>query len=55
MLKAATFGNFGPLATVPMTVLGVGEETPCEPQPARTTAPSSAAAMTAGRRTGTGL
>ena len=49
--KAGTIGNVGPLATVPMTVFGVGELTPSEPQPASPKAPSSKAAMSARRRT----
>ena len=53
--KAATIGNVGPVAFVPITVFGVGDATPWEPQPASTTAPSSAAAISPGRRTGTGL
>jgi hypothetical protein len=48
--NAGTTGNVGAAATVPITVFGVGEETPSEPQPANTTAQSSAAAMTRGRR-----
>ena len=38
---------------MPTTVFGVGDATPWEPQAASTTAPSSAAAMSPGRRTGT--
>jgi heat shock protein HtpX len=50
--KAGTIGNAGAVETVPTTVCGVGDTTPSEPQPARTMAPSAAAAtMTAGWRT----
>src|SRR5215475_2399326 len=49
--KAGTLGKVVPAGTEPTTVFGAGEETPSEPQPASTTAPSSAAAMTAVRRT----
>ena len=51
--KAATIGNDEPVVeTVPITVVGVGETTPSDPQPASTMAPSErTAAMTAGWRT----
>src|SRR6478672_7177466 len=50
--KAGTIGNAEPVETVPTTVSGVGEATPCDPHPASATAPSTAAAaMTAGWRT----
>src|SRR6266516_6463068 len=52
--KAGTTGkDVVGVDTVPMTVppSGVGEATPSELQPASTTAPSSRAAMTPGRRT----
>jgi heat shock protein HtpX len=51
-LNAATAGNVGVVvASVPITVFGVGDAVPWLPHPASATAPSSAAAMTAGRRT----
>src|SRR5205823_14984097 len=50
--KAGTTGKLEVVATVPITVVGVGEATPWEPQPASAMAPSTAAAaMTAGWRT----
>src|SRR5436190_648059 len=50
--KAGTTGKLEVVATVPITVFGVGEATPWEPQPASAMAPSTAAAaMTAGWRT----
>src|SRR5436190_11867004 len=50
--KAGTTGKLEVVATVPITVFGVGEATPWEPQPASAMAPSTvAAAMTAGGRT----
>jgi heat shock protein HtpX len=50
--KAGTTGKLEVVATVPITVFGVGEDTPWEPQPASAMAPSTAAAaMTAGWRT----
>src|SRR5512133_235367 len=50
--KAGTTGKLEVVATVPITVFGVGEATPLEPQPASAMAPSTAtAAMTAGWRT----
>src|SRR5580765_372879 len=50
--KAGTTGKLEVVATVPITVSGVGEATPWEPQPASANAPSTAAAaMTAGWRT----
>src|SRR4051812_554036 len=50
--KAGTTGKLEVVATVPITVFGVGEATPWEPQPASALAPSTAAAaMTAGGRT----
>ena len=50
--KAGTTGKLEVVATVPITVFGVGEATPWEPQPASRMAPKTvAAAMTAGWRT----
>src|SRR3954451_131287 len=50
--KAGTTGKLEVVATVPITVFGVGEAVPWEPQPASAMAPSTAAAaMTAGWRT----
>src|SRR6185437_15122104 len=50
--KAGTTGKLDVVATVPITVFGVGGDTPWEPQPASRMAPSTAAAaMTAGWRT----
>ena len=56
MWKAGTIGKFTVFVTVPITVFGVGDETPWELQPVSIRAPNTrAATMTAERRTGTGL
>jgi hypothetical protein len=48
---AGTIGSwFAVVDTVPMIVFGVGEATPCDPQPANAMAPSTAAAAMSARR-----